>query len=259
MSNVPAGWYSDPEDPKQVRYWDGVQWTSSTAPAMSATSEQAAVVASSPATVTTPLYPMSPQDLPRRHLSDPNIGSASTGAGSSKKKWLIGGAIAAGVIVVGSVGAALGSGGPTDTVPETSTAPVVSTPSPTPTEVVAAPTPTATPVEVVNAIAFRAQAGSHLDDMLKDLDDIVTTVDEDGFWRLLSNTGELAFNQGQLESLDVPANLVTAWPESLVALQGTLDSLTDAIGTQDGPSILAAVGTVRTQVEATRAVVNTAQ
>lgn len=29
---VPAGWYPDPGDPRMSRYWDGSQWTDSTAP-----------------------------------------------------------------------------------------------------------------------------------------------------------------------------------------------------------------------------------
>jgi len=78
-------------------------------------------------------------------------------------------------------------------------------------------------------------------------------------WRLLSNSGELAFNQGQLEALDIPENVATTWPAALVALDGAQDVLVEAISTQDGPSILASVETVRAQVEATRAVVNTAQ
>lgn len=32
MSTPPAGWHPDPEDNKQLRYWDGQQWTSATQP-----------------------------------------------------------------------------------------------------------------------------------------------------------------------------------------------------------------------------------
>lgn len=32
MSDVPSGWYDDPEDPAQYRYWDGTQWTEHRAP-----------------------------------------------------------------------------------------------------------------------------------------------------------------------------------------------------------------------------------
>ena len=27
MSNVPAGWYPNPDNPAQLRLWDGTQWT----------------------------------------------------------------------------------------------------------------------------------------------------------------------------------------------------------------------------------------
>lgn len=238
MSNAPAGWYPSPEDPTQNRFWDGLKWTE----------HQAPVVAPppAPAASTAPLLPPPPA---------PPASLAAAPAGA-KKKWLIGGAIAAGVIVVGSVGAAIGAGGNRETAPQASTPPVVvETTEPAVVEPTAAPVPTQ---EAVDAVTFRAQAASHLDDMVKDLDDMVVTVQEDGFWRLLSNNGELAFNLGQLKALDVPVSVAATWPESLTALETTLDALTDAVSTQDGPSILAAIEVVRAQVEASRGVVNSA-
>lgn len=248
MNSVPAGWYPSPEDPTQIRYWDGAQWTQHTAPAVAAQPVPAQAQ---------PFTPPAPYAAPQ----------VSAGASNSKKRWLIGGAIAAGVIVVGSVGAAIGAGGDrNEAAPQASAAPAVVEPTPEPVEVTPTPTPppveaaapVAPVVEAVDAVAFRAQANSHLDDMLKDLDDIVLTVAEDGFWRLISNSGELAFNQAQLEGLDIPANVITTWPASLGSLQGTLDTLSDAIDTQDGPSILVAVEGVRAQIEASRGVVNSA-
>ena len=32
----PPGWYADPQSPNQQRWWDGVQWTAQTSPAMPA-------------------------------------------------------------------------------------------------------------------------------------------------------------------------------------------------------------------------------
>ncbi|MEV8250077.1 DUF2510 domain-containing protein [Microbacterium sp. NPDC076768] len=256
MSNVPAGWYPSPEDSNQVRYWDGAQWTQSTAPAAAAQAAPAPEAAPASA-FSTPPAPEAPSIPPPPAAPDAPV--AESGSSGSKKKWLIGGAIAAGVIVVGSVGAAIGGGDRPEPVVEASVAPVVETTPPAPV-VEETPTPTPTPVvEEVDAVAFRAQAGSHLDDMVKDIDDIVATVNEGGFWRLISNSGEIAFNQGQLEALDVPVNIATTWPASLVVLESTEDALTDAISTQDGPSILSAVDVMRAQVEATRSVANTAQ
>lgn len=36
MSQPPAAWLQDPEDPRQLRWWDGVRWTGATAPSPSA-------------------------------------------------------------------------------------------------------------------------------------------------------------------------------------------------------------------------------
>ncbi|MFS0911267.1 DUF2510 domain-containing protein [Microbacterium sp. 179-I 3D2 NHS] len=36
MSQPPAAWHPDPENPNQLRWWDGNQWTSATAPAPAA-------------------------------------------------------------------------------------------------------------------------------------------------------------------------------------------------------------------------------
>jgi hypothetical protein len=33
MTNTPAGWHPDPEDPSQLRYWDGDAWTEHRSPA----------------------------------------------------------------------------------------------------------------------------------------------------------------------------------------------------------------------------------
>lgn len=262
MNSVPAGWFPSPEDPAQLRYWDGAQWTHHTAPAV------AADPVPTPQAAPAPVY-SAPQAPTGQQFAPPAPTPVTAGAANSTKKWLIGGAIAAGVIVVGSVGAAIGAGGArNEAAPQASVAPAVVEPTPEPVEVTPTPTPTPPPVEAaapvapvveaVDAVAFRAQANSHLDDMVKDLDDIVLTVAEDGFWRLISNNGELAFNQGQLEILDVPTNVAATWPVSLGSLQGTLDTLTAAIDTQDGPSILVAVEGVRAQVEANRGVVNSA-
>jgi len=32
MTEVPAGWYDDPEDPQQFRYWDGTEWSDHRSP-----------------------------------------------------------------------------------------------------------------------------------------------------------------------------------------------------------------------------------
>ena len=39
----PAGWYDDPTDPSQLRYWDGVVWSSHVSPKVSPTAAQSTI------------------------------------------------------------------------------------------------------------------------------------------------------------------------------------------------------------------------
>ena len=39
----PSGWYDDPQDPNQLRYWDGVVWTGHVSPKVSPTVEQSTI------------------------------------------------------------------------------------------------------------------------------------------------------------------------------------------------------------------------
>jgi uncharacterized RDD family membrane protein YckC len=39
----PSGWYDDPQDPSQLRYWDGVSWSSHVTPKISPTVEQSRI------------------------------------------------------------------------------------------------------------------------------------------------------------------------------------------------------------------------
>jgi uncharacterized RDD family membrane protein YckC len=43
MSQQPSGWYDDPTDPDLLRYWDGVTWTTHTAPKKSPTISQSTI------------------------------------------------------------------------------------------------------------------------------------------------------------------------------------------------------------------------
>ncbi|WP_243074056.1 DUF2510 domain-containing protein [Microbacterium sp. SS28] len=251
---TPAGWYPDAGNAGTLRFWDGQRWTEATADAEPAVAAAAALLPPPPPPPPA-VFPAGPPPLPASGTAPP----PRPGRDPKVKKWLVGGAIAAGVVIVGSTGAAIGAAS-TDGSDAPAARPSASAPAEAPVE-----TPSEEPAdavseqpEVADPVAFRAQANSHLDDMQKDLDDIVLTVAEDGFWRLLSNSAELAFNQGQLESLDVPASVATAWSGSLAALDAAQTALDDAIETQDGPSILAAVEGVRAQVEAARTVAESA-
>jgi uncharacterized RDD family membrane protein YckC len=39
----PAGWYDDPQDPNQLRYWDGIIWSTHTSPKISPAVEQSTI------------------------------------------------------------------------------------------------------------------------------------------------------------------------------------------------------------------------
>lgn len=266
-SGTPAGWYPNPDGSATSRYWDGDQWTEQTTPNIPPPPPPAHTGMAGPADPTVPLIQPVPTSPP-----PPAPAPASAGS-SSKKKWVTAGAIAAGVILVGSIGAALGAGRGNDD-PQPAAAPTVTVtaeaPSPEPEPVVEEepeatpeeapePPPTEEPEEpAADPVAFKAQSNSHLDDMRKDLDDLRTTVDEEGFWRLLSNYAELAFNLGQLEGLDVPANVEKKWASQLTKLDKRLDELSEAITTEDGPTILAAVSKLEDQVESARKVADAA-
>ena len=58
MTNPQAGWYSDPSNPSQLRWWDGTQWTNNTRAAQGATQ---ASVPQRPVTTTSSSYSAVPQ------------------------------------------------------------------------------------------------------------------------------------------------------------------------------------------------------
>ncbi|HEX2704951.1 MAG TPA: DUF2510 domain-containing protein, partial [Candidatus Lustribacter sp.] len=41
--SVPSGWYDDPENPENLRYWDGVLWTGHRQPKKSPTADQSRI------------------------------------------------------------------------------------------------------------------------------------------------------------------------------------------------------------------------
>ena len=43
MTTQPAGWYDDPQDPSQLRYWDGVVWSGHVSPKISPTVAQSTI------------------------------------------------------------------------------------------------------------------------------------------------------------------------------------------------------------------------
>ena len=58
MTNPQAGWYSDPSNPSQLRWWDGTQWTNNTQAAQGAAQASAP---QRPVTTTSSSYSAVPQ------------------------------------------------------------------------------------------------------------------------------------------------------------------------------------------------------
>ncbi|WP_206428264.1 DUF2510 domain-containing protein [Plantibacter sp. PA-3-X8] len=244
-SATPAGWYTDYSDPTQQRYWDGAAWTTHTAPAAVTPPQQAATapLVNQPLQLqksAPPAFAAAP--VPTPYAAQPGTASGMSG---KAKGWIVAGAVVGSLLLVGGVSNAI-NGGRTEPVAIAQTA--TQTPSATPTPV---PTATVEPIAepaapaVVDVAAFQAGASKHTADIDKDLDDMVTTLAEGGTWRLISNTAEISFNLGQLESLDAPASIAAEWAPALVGLQTNLDTLTTAVSGGDPATIQGAMDGVR--------------
>jgi hypothetical protein len=212
-----AGWYDDDADPTVQRYWDGKAWTTHTAP------KSAVPVA---------------------------------GAGLSKKSkgWLIAGGVVAALILFSGVAAAAG-GGHKDVTPVAiaeTPKPVEAKPTPT---VAPSPAPTVAAV-VVDLAQFKSDSLRDLNDFNKDLGDMDVTLDEGGFWRLLSNSLELSFNLGQLEGHIPPESIAAPWATGLVGLDAAITTINNAVGASDDAATRAAIAAARDQATALIALVN---
>jgi hypothetical protein len=59
-AQVPAGWFPDPEDPANLRYWDGAAWTDHRHPADPAGAPVAPAVVAAPTAAATPQFAYTP-------------------------------------------------------------------------------------------------------------------------------------------------------------------------------------------------------
>ncbi|KQO98681.1 DUF2510 domain-containing protein [Leifsonia sp. Leaf264] len=247
----PAGWYDDPSDQTIQRYWDGAAWTTHTAPKTAPAPPAATQVI--PAAPAAPVV-QSPQQAVGY---DPSVYQSTNVAGQVKPAmsrktitWII--VVVVAIVVIGMVSAlirgasdrqdrrepvaqATTSATPAEVAPEPSEEPVVEEPSEAP---------------VPDATFFKTTANGHLDDYTKDLDDMVTTLDENGFFRLLTNEVELAFNVAQLQSLDVPAAVKAEWDPQIVALDAATTTISSDVSDEQ-------YDTLRADLEAARGIANT--
>jgi hypothetical protein len=122
-----------------------------------------------------------------------------------------------------------------------------------------AETPSASPtpeVDTEDDSAFVRVATRDLDDFDKDLDDVDITLDEDGFWRLLTNAVELNFNIGQLKEHEAPASIENDWADGLAQLDDDIDAIEAGITAGSDTKVRKAVAAARDTVEGLRGVVS---
>lgn len=62
---------------------------------------------------------------------------------------------------------------------------------------------------------FRTSALGDLADIRKDIADAGVSINKGGKWRLLGNAAEIAFNIGQLKSLNPPTQYLEVWNKEL--------------------------------------------
>lgn len=137
-----AGWYPAPHANNEQRYWDGTQWLEPQPTPTTAPADVASTSASVSPNATTPAE------------ADPSAKAKMP----AKKKWIIGGSIAAGVILIGSIGSALGLGNKDD-APTADTKPTTAA---EPAEEEAAPSivvPDVVGIPVSDAIVVLTDAG----------------------------------------------------------------------------------------------------
>lgn len=112
----------------------------------------------------------------------------------------------------------------------------------------AEPTEAAPPDAGAGDPGFVQNSRNDLVDVGKDLDDMIVTLDEGGFWRLLSNSVELSFNYGQLSARTAPATIAEEWAAQLAVLEGQLTKIDDAIADERNDDLRAAIAEAQTQL-----------
>ena len=119
-----------------------------------------------------------------------------------------------------------------------------------------APTETVEPeIDDQDDSAFVRVATRDLTDFEKDLNDLQTTLDEDGFWRLLTNAVELNFNAGQLRDHVAPKSISQDWADGLTQLEEDIDAIEGGITSRSNTKVQAGVDDARETLEGLREVV----
>ena len=118
-------------------------------------------------------------------------------------------------------------------------------------------TPTPTPeIDTEDDSIFVDLATRDIDDFAKDLGDMSTTLDENGYWRLLSNSVELNFNLSQLEGRDEPKSIASDWNDALDELGKNVDAIEAGVTANSEKKIRAGIADARDTVAELREIVS---
>lgn len=238
MSDIPAGWYPDTEQPGNERWWDGSTWTDARRPVLAAPPAP-------PAAMTVPAG----ADLPGTPRTAPSP--------LWKRPWFIAVGAVVALVIVGSVSGAIAAGNKTapvaDNVLAETTPSAVATPTPVATPVASAPP---APVSAgVDPTYFKATAGKQLDDYDKDLNDMADAVSKGSTLRVATNSVELSFNSAQLLEINAPESVVADWTlanASLVAING---QISNAVSSDDYTTVTTLIPQAHAQIQALRDIV----
>lgn len=116
--------------------------------------------------------------------------------------------------------------------------------------------PTPTPVDTDDDSIFVDLATRDIDDFAKDLGDMSTTLDEHGYWRLLSNSVELNFNLSQLQGHEEPASIESDWNDALDELEKNVDAIESGVAANSEKRIRVAIAEARETIAELREIVS---
>lgn len=132
----------------------------------------------------------------------------------------------------------------------TASAPCACGPIPPPS---ASPTPE---IDTEDDSIFVDLATRDIDDFAKDLGDMSTTLDEGGFWRLLSNSVELNFNLSQLQEHEEPASIRSDWNDALDQLEKDVDTIEAGVTSRSEKKTRTGIADARATVAELREIVS---
>jgi hypothetical protein len=93
-----------------------------------------------------------------------------------------------------------------------------------------------------------------VDDMNKDLDDMLRRAENAQLIRLSGNYLELSFNLGQLQALTPPTTIADDWSSGIAKLEGSLDTMSEVLSSFISDE--ATLGDMIVSIEEVRARVN---